>query len=407
MTLAGTRAPKPRLVSPVFLLVMLSTFAYFVAVGMITPTLPRYVEGPLGLGNAAVGLTVGAFAISAVLLRPWVGTLGDTRGRKLLIVAGGSAVGLSIAGYVVGTSLFALIVLRLVTGLGEAFFYVGAASVINDLAPDDRRGEALSYFSLALFGGLAVGSFAGESVLEAAGFSPVWVAAGAAALFAGLVGLLVPETRPPEAYQPKSGRIINRGALLPGGVLATSIWGLATFSAFIPLYALEVGLSGSRFLFVTNSVITMGIRLFGARLPDRLGPQLSGRAALVCTMAGLFLIGVWADPVGLFIGTAIYSGGHALAFPALMTLAINRSPVSERASVVGTFTAFFDASFGVGAMSAGAIAAALGYRGAFISAAVVAFSGLFLLAAAGREGKKETSDDEPRDAGAPEAVAQR
>jgi MFS family permease len=87
----------------------------------------------------------------------------------------------------------------------------------------------------------------------------------------------------------------------------------------------------------------------------------------------------------LFIGTVIYSVGHALAFPVLMTLAINRAPEAERGSVVGTFTAFFDLSFGVGAVSAGVIASLLGYRGAFIAAGFVAFGGLLLLLAAARE----------------------
>ena len=64
-----------------------------------------------------------------------------------------------------------------------------------------------------------------------------------------------------------------------------------------------------------------------------------------------------------------------MRFPALMTLAINRAPASERGSVVGTFTAFFDLSFGVGAASAGQIAAMVGYRGAFVAAAVSSADG--------------------------------
>ena len=62
-----------------------------------------------------------------------------------------------------------------------------------------------------------------------------------------------------------------------------------------------------------------------------------------------------------------------------MTLAISRSPASERGSVIGTFTAFFDLAFGVGAASAGAIASLLGYRGAFVGAGCVALAGLVLL----------------------------
>ncbi len=375
----AARSARPRLVTPTFLLVMLSTFAYFIAVGAIMPTLPRYVEGPLGGNNAAVGLVIGAFGVTAVLLRPLSGRLSDRRGRRILIQGGGTLVGVSIAAYALSSSLPALIVWRLLTGVGEAFFYVGAASVINDLAPDARRGEALSYFSLALFGGLAVGPVIGESVLEAIGFEWVWLVAGGSAFFAGLLGWWVPETRPEGMGDAPPTPLVHRAAVLPGAVLGTNIWALATFSSFIPLYVLTIGMSGSRFVFVVNSAVIISIRLFGARLPDRLGAKKAGTAALSATAVGLLTIAAWPDPVGLFTGTVLYSIGHALAFPALMTLAVSRAPAAERGAVVGTFTAFFDFSFGVGAISAGAIATLLGFRGAFVAAAVVALAGLVLL----------------------------
>jgi MFS family permease len=386
---------KPSLVTPLFLLVMASTLAYFTAVGIITPTLPLFVTGPLGQGDLAVGVTIGAFAASAVLLRPFVGRVSDTRGRGILIIGGGTLVGLSMLGYILGGSLSTLLVMRVLTGVGEAAFYVGAASVINDLAPEDRRGEAISYFSLALYGGLAIGPVIGESILEAADFTAVWIAAGTSSIIAGLIGLRVPDTRPPSEDEDRPTKIVNRRALLPGTVLATSIWGLATFSAFVPLYAQDLGMSGSRYVFVVQSAVLILIRSVGARLPDILGPGKSGRVALTLSAIGLTLMGIWNDPVGLYAGTVVYSVGHALVFPALMTLAIRRSPVSERGSVVGTFTAFFDLSFGVGAASAGAIASLLGYRGVFVGAGFVALAGLMLLFGYSRRSGDRTAQPSP------------
>ena len=394
MSTTSAHASRPRLLTPTFLLVMLSMLAYFTAVGAITPTLPRYVEGPLGGGGLEVGAVIGAFALTAVLLRPLSGRMSDRRGRRILIVFGGISVGLSILAYSFTESLPLLIFWRLVTGVGEAFFYVGAASVINDLAPDERRGEALSYFSLALFGGLAIGPITGETILNASSFDWVWMFAGAAALFSGAVGFIVPETRPADAGDTKA-KLVHGAAVLPGTVLATNIWALATFSSFMVLHALDIGMSGGRFVFALNSGVIIAIRLFGARLPDKLGAKKAGSSALVTVMVGMLVIGLWAEPAGLYVGTFIYSIGHALAFPALMTLAISRAPASERGSVIGTFTAFFDLSFGVGAVSAGAIADAVGYRGAFVAAAFVALGGLALLLAAARTYERKAAVSEP------------
>ena len=369
-----------RLVTSVFLIIMAATFAYFLSVGATIPVLPLFVEGPLGGTEFSVGLSVGAFSLSAVLIRPLTGRWGDAYGRRFLILIGGTLVGIAVAAYVVADSLPVLIAMRLLTGAGEAFFYVGAASAINDLAPDHRRGEALSFFSLALYGGIALGPVIGESVLDASSFDAVWVVAALLSWAAALLGVFVSDTRLDSQPGPRSpGRWMHPAGLLPGTVLATSVWGLAGFNSFVPLYAREVGLSGSRLVFVVFSVIVLSIRSFGATIPDRLGPARTARSALVASAIGLAFMGLVGSPTGVFVGAAIFAIGQALAFPALMTIAVSGAPVAERGSVVATFTAFFDLAFGLGAVTLGVIANALGYSGTFVAAGVVAAVGFVLM----------------------------
>jgi MFS family permease len=83
--------------------------------------------------------------------------------------------------------------------------------------------------------------------------------------------------------------------------------------------------------------------------------------------------------VGLFVGTALFSAGQSLVFPALMSLALANAPAEERGAVVGTFTAFFDLAFGVGAISLGWVASQFGYSGVFVGAAIAAALGLGVL----------------------------
>ncbi|HEX2235226.1 MAG TPA: MFS transporter [Actinomycetota bacterium] len=389
------RRGAPRLVTSTFMLVMLSTFAYFVSIGALIPTLPRFVKGPLDGSEVDVGFVVGSFALTAVLIRPFIGGVGDRRGRRVLMVAGGAIVAASVVGYVWASSLAVLVALRLVSGIGEAAFYVGAASVINDLAPDARRGEALSLFSLALYGGLAVGPVVGETVLGDGRFAATWIASAAAAALAAVVGTIVRETRPETELPAGRPQLIHPAGLLPGVVLACSVLGLAGYNTFVPLYALELGLDGSRVVLALYSAIVLGIRSFGARIPDRLGPARCARIALLASGAGLGVVAVWGDLPGLVAGTALFSVGQALTFPALMTVAVSSAPAGERGAVVGTFTAFFDLAFGAGAIALGGVAEALGYRGSFALAAVVSLLGVALMAVrASRRPAEEPAMDE-------------
>ena len=165
-----------------------SALCYFIAIGVVAPVLPRFVEDSLGGGGTAVGLTVGAFAVSAALLRPAVGHLGDRRGRRVLVLAGGSIAGVSMLGYTLATSIPAIIGMRLLTGVGEAAMFVGAATAAQDLAPSSRRGEAASYFSVAVYGGLAIGPILGELMRTHWGVHAAWYLASAFCFAAVLLG---------------------------------------------------------------------------------------------------------------------------------------------------------------------------------------------------------------------------
>jgi MFS family permease len=371
---------RPPLITPAFVLIGVAALAYFTAVGVLIPAVPLYVERQLGGDNVAVGLSVAAFAVTALLLRPWAGRLADRRGRRLLMVAGGTVVAASAVGYVVAGSVPLMIAFRLMSGVGEAFFFTGAASAVNDLAPESRRGEAVSFFSLALYVGIGIGPLVGEALIDAAGFDGAWLVAGGCAGVAAALAFAVPETRPqPAGGEP--GRLVHPAAVRPGTALLTSVWGMSGFFAFVPLYALAIGLEGSRFVFLTYSAIVVVIRSVGARIPDLVGPVLSSRLALGTSAIGLAVVGVWRSPLGLFAGVSIFAVGSALTFPALMMLALQGTSPGHRGAIIGTFTAFVDLGFGVGPATLGIVSEAFGYRGLFLTASAVAASGLALLLA--------------------------
>lgn len=363
-----------------FAIVVAATFAAFVAIGMLLPVLPLYAKGPLGVGNLGVGIVIAAASPTALLFQPLAGKIGDRRGRRILIVAGSLVMAMPIAGYTLVSTLPLLVALRLVSGIGEALVFVGTATVINDLAPEERRGEAVSLYSLGVWGGLAIGPVVGEAILDGDRYDAVWLVAAGCAALGALAGLILPETRPERVDEPSRTRFVHPLAVAPGLVLVVSMFGFAGFNAFITLYARELGLDGSGALFLLLSTIVVSIRVIGRRIPDAIGPKRASAASLVAITAGLVLIGAWQTKVGIFAGTAVYAVGAALAFPALMTLAVGRAPASERSSVIGSFTASADLGFALGAIVLGGVASAAGYNAVFLAGGAAAASGMLLLA---------------------------
>jgi MFS family permease len=373
--------PHGRLLTKPFVLAVLATLGAFLTIGMLLPVLPVYAKGPLGSGSIGVGLAVGAASPTALLFQPLAGRLGDRRGRRILVISGPLVMAASVAAYTLTDDLSTLVLLRLVSGVGEALVFVGAATVINDLAPEARRGEAVSLYSLGVWGGLAIGPLLGEAVLGDDRYDAVWLTAAACALLAGVAGFTLPETRPTAAVEARSSaRLLHPAAVGPGLVLVASVFGFAGFNAFVALYARELGLDGAGTVFFLYSALVITIRVLGRRLPDQLGAKRASAMALALLAAGLLTIGLWNEPTGLYVGTAVFAMGTALVFPSLMTLAVSGTAEAERSSVVGTFTACADVGFALGALSLGGVASFAGYNGVFIVSAFSSVLGALLLA---------------------------
>jgi MFS family permease len=369
-----------RLLTPRFVLVVVCGLCYFLALAMLTPVLPHYVEDSLDAGSVAVGVAVGAFAVGAISLRTYAGRIGDRIGRRVLIVGGAFVVAGSTLVYGVVHALWWLIVMRVVTGFGEAGFFVGAATMITDLSPVERRGEAVSYWSVAVYGGLSFGPALGEFLRGTSRYTLTFVVSAALALAAALVGLFTVEVER-EKSEPESTHLLHRAAVNPGTVLFLGLIPLAGFSAFMPLYATHQLNIDSGPIFLLYGALILVVRVLGARVPDRLGGRDAGTIALVLAAVGIGIVAAWPTLAGLIVGTVVFAGGMSLMYPALLLLALDGIGDADRASVVGTFSSFFDASQGLGAFVCGAVVAVSGNRGAFTTGAVTSVLGLVLLRA--------------------------
>ena len=393
-------APKEPLLTPRFLVVIASGLSYFLALGALNPVVPRYVDKVLDGGDVGVGIAVGAFALGAIVLRPIAGRIGDRFGRRVLMIVGAAIVGVMVLVSGLVETLPYLVLTRIGVGLGEALFFVGGTTMITDLAPISRRGEAVSYWSVAVWGGLAFGPVLGELVLDDSHYQRVWIMAGCLALGASLIALATRETRHP-ALQEVRARLIARQAIRPGTLLAMTLFGIVGFQVFLPLYAPEVGVDDVGLLFLVYGVVVLAVRLLGAKLPDILGPKRAGSISMGAAFVGLLVVASLHNVPGLLAGIVLIAIGSSFLYPSLMLLALHGVSEEERGSVVGTFSAFFDFAGGMSGVVVGVLAALTSYRGAFGIVAGVVLGALLLLRSGFGQGHYTGPHDTPDD-GAPD-----
>lgn len=345
----------------------------FLAIGAALPVLPTFVRGPLHAGDVSVGVVVGAFALTAVIARPLAGRLADARGRRIVLVAGSFAMAAGGAIYLVSESVLALVIARLVVGVGEGAVYTAGASWAVDLAPDDKHGLALGLFGLAVWGGLSLGPVSGELLRSAAGYDAVWTLTAALPFAAGVLATRLRE--PPRAVsagQNETVAWVPRAARRPGLALALANVGYAALAGFGVLLLRARGIGGGASMFTAFAIAVFASRIALGRMPDRAGAQATATAAGVLEAVGLSIIALAGSLAVALLGAVVVGIGFSMLFPSLALMVVGDVGEHRRASALGAFTAFFDIGVGLGAPAAGAIAAVGGYTAVFVVAAVAA-----------------------------------
>jgi MFS family permease len=368
------------------------TLAHFTVMGIYLSALPLFVTDALGGSRAAVGVAVGSFFISALVFRPPVGRALDTWGRRPFLIAAPAVVAVSSFGLLVADSIAGVIALRFFQGIAGATFYIAAVTIATDLAPQERRAEVITIFSLFLYGGIAAGPAVGEYLVRGGNFDRAWIVAGILAIGASLAGLLLPETGDSGEKTARPLRFLHPASVSPGLVLMFAATGYASITSFSPLYARAVGIGSSGTLYLLFAASIVVVRLATRTLADRRGRIAVAFPGTVAAAAGMACLAV-AQPVTAYIGVALYASGFALIFPALMALTADRVPDAERGEAMGSFTAFFDVGAGAGSYAVGALAAAFGFSVAFGVPAALCVVGIVILGRSRAQQGRTTSPE--------------
>ena len=376
-----------------FLLLMAATFAFFASMYLLLASLPLYVVDVLGGDDLAVGLVTGAFAITAVLVRPVVGRLVDTWGRRPVLLLGGVVFGLLPLGYILARSIPALLALRLVHGLGIAAFTTAATTLVADLAAPEQRGQAMSVFGVASLTAMALGPSVGAEVMKAWGFEALFLTAAGLGLASVALGVGVREpTLPPPmgevsdrepAGQPGFRDTFRlRGVGVPSLALAAAATTYGGIITFLPLLLQDRGLadvalpgglemSAVGLFFLVYAGATIVVRFGGGSASDRWGRVPVIAPALVLVSAGLVLLAWWPSLTGLLVAAVVYGLGLGLAWPTLNALVVDRAPVRVRGLAVSIVSASFDLGVALGASVLGVVAGAWGHVAMYTVAASI------------------------------------
>jgi MFS family permease len=376
--------PADSLSTRPFVTLCVATFLFYLGFQMLIPVMPLYAAR-LGAGEGQIGLIIGVFAFSAMFLRPVTGELADRIGRYPLVLAGSAIFGAAAIAYpALGWSISALIAIRVFHGIGMGLGPTAGTVMVADLAPAHRRGEAMGLYGMAGNASLAVAPYLGAALLERGGFAPAFAGSAGLELISLLVATQLPETRPPGARTPRSGRwvtgLFHAGALYPSLLCFAMYFPFGAVFTFVPLFARQREIANIGPFFTAFALSAVVVRGLAGRLADRVGRRMVAAPSLGLA-AGALLVLAGADATSEFIAAAVLLGlGFGAAQPAILAMTADRVPPEARGRALGTLYTALELAIGGGAVLLGLWAARRGYPSMFRLGA--ACTGLGALAAA-------------------------
>ncbi|HYA93457.1 MAG TPA: MFS transporter [Thermodesulfobacteriota bacterium] len=354
-----------------FVLNFLAQFAFSFVSFILVPTIPVYLsrfEAKAG----EIGFLIGILSVFSLIPRPFIGRALLRIPERKFMIAGAVLYILSSVAYLLAPPFWPFLIVRIMQGVGLAFFSTASVALIANITSENRRGQIISYYFLSFNFAFALAPYFGMVLINQFSFTVLFWACAALSLCTLFVSLKLRKMHgiPIENESIQSQPFFSR-EVLPSAIMAfllNVIWG--SLGAFFPLYALRHGVSNPGIYFAFVAITLILSRSLGGRILDIYARE---QVIVPCFIAIIISIVVltFSTTLQMFILVAIIFGtGWAFLYPSLVVYAVENSG-SARGPAMGTFTALADLGAGIGPMIIGLILEWTNYQMMFIFLALI------------------------------------
>jgi len=354
-----------------FILAFFAQFTFTMANHILIPTLPIYLS-KLDSKETEIGILVGIFTVSSLVLRPFTGKILLRTPEKKMMIIGALFFAFSSIGYLVALPFWPFFLVRLFQGIGYAFFYTASFTLIANISPEAHRGQSLSYFLLALNLSLALGPSLGMFLINRFDFTTLFLVCLGLSLGSFLITskLGKRQVAPVQDASIASSFFISREAL-PASIMCFFfffIWGALT--AFFPLYAIKHGVVNPGLFFTMLAIMLISSRVLGGRISDLYSSEKIILPCLITFIVSMVII-AFSKTLSMFVLAALIWGiGHAFFYPSLAVYVLDRVS-SSRSLAMGTLTAMTDLGIFMGPVVMGVVIQFTSYPIMFLSLSLI------------------------------------
>ena len=352
-----------------FILCFFAQFTFAFVFFSLIPTLPVYLSR-LEANEVEIGILIGIFGVSSLVLRPFVGRALLKIPEKNFMIVGAFLYAFASASYVFASPFWPFLVVRVFQGIGFAFFHTASFTLIANISSEAHRGQSLSYFTLAMSISGALAPSIGIFLINHFNFTLLFLVCSGLSLCSLFIAskLVNRQATPLQDSSVEDSFFLSRKALPPSISNFFSLFTWGALTAFFPLYAINHGMANPGLFFTTMAIILILGRSLGGKIID-----LYSRETIILPCLTTYIIAMvilaFSKTLPMFILVAVILGiGSAFLMPTLVSYALDRA--GSPGPAMGTFTAISDLGISLGPVVMGIITHMTDYSTMFLCLAL-------------------------------------
>ena len=337
-----------------FILCFFAQFTFALVFFSLIPTLPIYLSR-LGSKEEEIGVLIGSFAVSSLILRPFVGRALLKIPEKYFMSVGALFFASTSVAYIFALPFWPFLIVRVLQGIGFAFFTTASFTLIANISSEGHLAQSLGYFFLGFTLSSALAPPLGMFLINHFSFNFLFLVCLGLSLCSLFITLKLGRGQVVSSQESS----IEDGFFLSRKVLQRSITGFSPFltwgalTTFFPLYAISHGVTNPGLFFSVVAIVLIVSRVFGGRILD-----LYSRERIIMLFITPYIISMvilaFSKTLPMFILVAvIYGIGPSFLMPTLMAYALDRG--GSPGPVMGTYQAITDFGMSLGAVIMGIV----------------------------------------------------
>ncbi len=369
-----------------FIIMSASTFFGSLTFYLLITTLSVYAMEEFNASQSMAGLASSIFVVGALVFRLFAGKYMEVIGRKKMLYGGLFLFLIMMLFYFIVDNMNVLLIIRFIHGASFGVFTTATAAVINDIIPNERRGEGISYFSLSITLAMAVGPFLGLYLSQQGSFTMIF---GVCTIFSLISTIILLFVHIPKGDITKEQLDAMKGFRLKDFfeikavpisiIIAIMGFAYSGILSFMTSYAKEINLmEAASFFFLVYAIFILVSRPFTGRLLDQKGDNIVIYPAIILFAIGLVTLNQAHHGFTLLLAGALIGLGFGTLSSCCQAIALKESPQHRVALATSTYFVFMDSGVGIGPFLLGFIIPMVGFRGLYLTLAVVVFASIFL-----------------------------